>query len=219
MALHRRAAKRDDNEPGIRSRFKFHGWHTETLSASGMPDLMVFHVRAHASGMGFEPRTYLVDVKGKDGAPTKPQREKWAALAEKGIPVYVVRAEADVDALVRGELEPWRPEPKCDCGYIVGRLKTNGGHKATCATRAEHTNADAALADLARRYAEREDTLIAKRAAAELKRRGLTRTQPVDAAKEAAETFAPPPEAPPCTYLGCAERAAYGYLFCEEQTP
>lgn len=368
MALHRRAAKRDDNEPGIRSRFKFHGWHTETLSASGMPDLMVFHVRAHASGMGFEPRTYLVDVKGKDGAPTKPQREKWAALAEKGIPVYVVRAEADVDALVRGVLEPWRPEvlgslraplphgtvrrepgrtplhnlrspprsgPKAGrtdyseaccpvarpcsehlatqrakvreagesmartsveardearrahaeaeaikggplrvrCGRMGCRkllpcaehshnLPRNGsrngvrrvpkGATEERARQKRHTaqygqptgttaqrlasaqreyeasphytpptrpaNADAALADLARRYAEREDTLIAKRAAAELKRRGLTRTQPVDAAKEAAETFAPPPYHRVCEVHTCYEPPFNG-RFCAEHTP
>lgn len=28
---------------------------------------------------------------------------------------------------------PSRAAPACTCGYIVGHLKTNGGHKATCA--------------------------------------------------------------------------------------
>lgn len=100
MGLHRRAAKRDDNEPQIRAAFARHGWNTETMSAPGMPDLLVWPSWGHGGAT-------LVDVKAKDGKPTKAQCEKWAALAEKGIPVYVVRTERDVDALVRGELQPW----------------------------------------------------------------------------------------------------------------
>jgi hypothetical protein len=33
MSLHRRVARRDDNEPAIRARFAFHGWYTGSRRA------------------------------------------------------------------------------------------------------------------------------------------------------------------------------------------
>jgi len=102
MSLHRYAPKRDTNEPAIRARFKVHGWHTEAVSQKGMPDLIVVDLNDRR-------RTEFVDVKDGKGQPTKDQVKKWAELHALGIPVYVVRSEADVDELVAGELLPWAP--------------------------------------------------------------------------------------------------------------
>ena len=104
MGVNRRAARRDDNEPAIRKRFASHGWHTEQLSGTGMPDLLAFNLRVNLHS------TRLVDVKMPDGKVTNPQVKKWSELAANGIPVYVVRTEADVDALVASTLEAWSPE-------------------------------------------------------------------------------------------------------------
>lgn len=119
MSLHRRAARRDDNEGAIRERFAQHGWHTETLSAAGMPDLMVIPERQardtlSAFGLpGGQLRLFaFVDVKNGKGEFKPAQLKKWPQLAAKGIPVYVCRTPEDVDALVRGELAPWQPERK-----------------------------------------------------------------------------------------------------------
>lgn len=104
MSIHRHAAKRDTNEPTIRRRFAHHGWHTEQISGSGMPDLLAFNTQSI-----FAKVVRLVDVKMAKGDVTKAQRSKWEYLRLQGIPVYVVRTEADVDALVGGTLEPWQP--------------------------------------------------------------------------------------------------------------
>lgn len=113
MSLHRYAAKRDGNESAIRDRFERHKWHTEQLSGSGMPDLIawpLFTLRtlAGAPVPGANLRlSALIDVKMPHGAVTPAQVTKWGELAKKGVPVYVVRTEADVDALVAGVLAPW----------------------------------------------------------------------------------------------------------------
>lgn len=107
--LARHAARRDENEPQIRKRFAAHGWHTEQVSGKGMPDLLCWPPEyGHPLRWPLQS-TFLVDVKMPKGKLEPAQEKKWAELAEKGIPVYVVRSEADVDALVRGELEPWKP--------------------------------------------------------------------------------------------------------------
>lgn len=109
MSLNRYAPKRDKSEPTIRARFSQHGWHTEALSGKGLPDLLCMKADAHAyiPGARWEPRYLLVDVKEPKGKPTPAQVEKWKALSTKGIPVYVARTEADVDAIVAGSAEPW----------------------------------------------------------------------------------------------------------------
>lgn len=116
MSIHRFAAKRDDNEPAIRARFATHGWHTEQLSGAGMPDLLCWalhdarSVITHPSLIG----SVLVDVKMPGKKATKAQVEKWTALSEKGIPVYVASTEADVDAIVGGTATPWASDvPPC----------------------------------------------------------------------------------------------------------
>lgn len=105
--LARHNAKRDENEPEIRRRFAYHGWHTEQVSGKGMPDLLVWPEFAPGANLG--RRAVLVDVKMPKGKLKPAQEKKWRELHEKGIPVYVVRTAADVDALVGGTLEPWRP--------------------------------------------------------------------------------------------------------------
>ena len=114
MSLHRVNPRRDANEPEIRARFAMHGWHTEQVSGKGMPDLMVWAGTRNERDAQFAIhcgalRTYLVDVKMPKGGFMPAQEKKWAELAAKGIPVYVARTEADVDAIVAGTAEPWRP--------------------------------------------------------------------------------------------------------------
>lgn len=111
MSLHRYAAKRDANEPQIRKRFAAHGWHTEQVSSAGGWDLDCYPAHPNVTFRG-AVRTVVahVDVKDGDGRVTTAQQKKWTALRSPGIPVYVVRTEADVDALVGGTLAPWAPE-------------------------------------------------------------------------------------------------------------
>lgn len=114
MSLHRRAARRDDNEPAIMKAFAAHGWHVEQLSAAGMPDLLAFApVISLASGRQIPSggeRVLLVDVKGLGKHATPAQAAKWKALAKKGIPVYVARTTNDVRAIVAGAAEAWASE-------------------------------------------------------------------------------------------------------------
>jgi hypothetical protein len=146
MSLNRYAPKRDSNEKQIRARFAHHGWHTEQLSGSGMPDLLAvtWHTR---DSMNVPWRSMvLVDVKEPKGKVTPAQEKKWAALLEKGIPVYVARTDADVDAIASGTAEAWRPEkprapiakPMAKSGYIPPR-----GPGVDAATQAGETFAPA----------------------------------------------------------------------------
>lgn len=109
--------KRDSNEPEIMKRFMSYGWHCEQISGNRLWDLLVwpggareriaqFHIHGGAL------RTYLVDVKEPKGGVTEAQEKKWAELHAKGIPVYIARTEADVDAIVAGTAKPWEPERK-----------------------------------------------------------------------------------------------------------
>jgi hypothetical protein len=194
-----RASRRDDNEPEIRKRFAAHGWHTEALSAAGMPDLLAYPPRP--SLLGFTQVKH-VDVKGAKGKSTPAQREKWTALSEKGIPVYVCRNSGDVDALVAGNLQPWAPwedevrrmgreakrarkeeERAPDtAGELDALLREAGmqpyfhvkgckGPPCACPNRRTATRPLSAGAAYMRQLAEAEEALIPERARAELKRR------------------------------------------------
>lgn len=194
----RRANRRDDNEPEIRKRFAAHGWHTETLSAPGMPDLL-----ALATEIGPLLSAALVDVKGVKGKPTPAQVEKWTALAAAGIPVYVCRTRADVDALVAGTLEAWEPDtrevdafarrlssgtvraPQPHGRRVAAGRDTYAEMSAAFETDVAEWNAarkgseeearirsEMAKATYMRKLAEAEEALIPERARAELKRRG-----------------------------------------------
>jgi hypothetical protein len=107
MSLHRYAARRDENEPEIRARFARHGWHTEQVSGTGMPDLICMKAVRHFGQTRAAPVLFLCDVKTQTGGFKPAQVKKWTELAAKGIPVYVARTEADVDAIVGGTAEPW----------------------------------------------------------------------------------------------------------------
>lgn len=111
MSHYRRLSggRRDGNEPEIRSAFARHGWHTEQLSGTAIPDLMCFPPQDGKRGA---TACVLVDVKAATGKVEPEQAKKWAELATKGIPVYVARTWADVDAIVSGKAEPWRPTGK-----------------------------------------------------------------------------------------------------------
>jgi hypothetical protein len=177
--------RRDKNEPEIMQRFRHHGWHPEQVSGNRLWDLNAYPPQNRADW----PATLVhhVDVKGPKGKVEEAQREKWAALSEKGIPVYVCRTEADVDALVRGELEPWRAEPPArKIAPLVVRTRL-GRTVRTAYSGPAYTP---------------------------------PRSAPVDAAKEAAETFAPVPlSSQECISRDCHAYAAYGTSWCPEHTP
>lgn len=109
MSIHRTAAKRDANEPIIRKRFSAHGWHTEQVSGTGLPDLLCWPQEYGAPLTWPRQSCLLVDVKIPKGTLKPAQVKKWTTLHALGIPVYVVRTEADVDALVGGTLAQWEP--------------------------------------------------------------------------------------------------------------
>lgn len=157
--LARHAARRDENEPEIRKRFAAHGWHTEQVSGKGMPDLVCMKSVRHFGQTRPTPVLFLCDVKMPKGRLKPAQEKKWTELAEKGIPVYVVRTEADVDALVRGELDPWRPD---------------------AVKRAE-----------------------ARKVAAAIENYTPPRAKPVNASREAEETFALSPHPATCRCVTC----------------
>lgn len=161
MSIHRHAAKRDANEPTIRKRFAHHGWHTEQLSGTGMPDLNVW---PKVNGRGGWRICLLVDVKMPKGKVTPEQVKKWTELHAKGIPVYVARTEADVDALVEGTLEPWESES------VLAQRARDAVHEFERKRKTKTGRYSFTLA---------ADAYTPPRSA------------PVDAAKEADETFAP----------------------------
>jgi hypothetical protein len=224
MALHRRAAMRDGNEPELRAAFARHGWHTETMSGTGMPDLLVWPPE---SKIGSARLATLVDVKNGKGRLKPAQATKWKALSEKGIPVYVCRTEADVDALVRGDLQPWAPWE--DEVRRIGRDAKRGLRKSS-GMEGSHklgTNSGAAPGHAVHVTSSGYDPANPPRGDVDVRTRlpGKVRKEwrppqatPVDAAKEAAETFAPPGVVQ-CVRAGCNELAAFGTAWCPEHTP
>lgn len=70
MSIHRRAAKRDGNEPEIIEALKAVGATVYPISAKGVPDLLV----------GFRGATYLLETKARRGTLTNEQKyffETW----------------------------------------------------------------------------------------------------------------------------------------------
>lgn len=197
MSLHRYAARRDENEPEIRKRFAHHWWHTEQVSGVGMPDLIAW---PPAYGKPFKwpaQSALLVDVKTPAGGFKPAQVKKWTALAAKGIPIYVARTEADVDAIVAGTARPWDPSsvqrrPRCNkhgcreplpCAEHTHHLMANYAPPPV-GRKGRLRAAGATLPKAPRKQAERHPDDAAFDA--EVRRRiGLK------AAREAEETFAP----------------------------
>lgn len=202
MSLHRFAAARDANEPAIRERFSHHGWHTEQISGKGMPDLLCFPTVASKGGWRL---AVLVDVKMPKGTLKPAQVEKWTALAQKGIPVYVARSEVDVDAIVAGEAEPWgvledapKKQPRASQPTViiptVRVLDKQRLHKGST-TAGRSYKPQSAHYPPGKAQASRSEGLEAF--GAEVKRR-----IGIKAAQMAGETFAPPP---PPVHTCCAE--------------
>jgi Holliday junction resolvase len=79
MSLHRYAAKRDSNEPGLREALGDAGWFTFQISGPDLPDLI-----ACKGG-----RMHLVEVKSKDGKVKRGQRAMAGVLLLFGIKVIV----------------------------------------------------------------------------------------------------------------------------------
>lgn len=189
MSLNRYAPKRDANEPAIRKCFAHHGWHTEQRSSAGGWDLDAYP--AQSAGARVFTLVHHVDVKMPDGKVTTAQEKKWAELHAKGIPVYVVRTEADVDALVSGEIEAWKP-------ITTDNIRAPHPHanvrrtRNTCAIRCGQHG-----------WFKRKAGWVCVDCKAPEYTPPLSK--PVDAAKEAAETFAPGP--PTCNGCGCQIRA------------
>lgn len=202
--------KRDSNEPQVMKRFRHHGWHAEQISGNRLWDLLAFPPQSRTL-----PIAALVDVKQPDGEVTKAQSEKWTALHALGIPVYVVRTEADVDALVGGTLAPWEPESKAD--RVAARLRKMGmgatvvvrdgkpvprkGDAAKARAKGRSRLAQERLAagsSVHAAYTPPRSTPVAHRSDCEQVYHRDTREPctcgALDAAKEAEATFAPSPE-------------------------
>jgi hypothetical protein len=72
MSLHRRAPRRDENEPEVVEAFRRLGAHVQALSAKGVPDLLVH----------FKGRWQVVEVKRPKEKLTPDQESWWAARGE-----------------------------------------------------------------------------------------------------------------------------------------
>jgi hypothetical protein len=93
MALHRRAAKRDQSEAEIVSYLRKAGWSVLLLSVRNGPDLCIGHQTA-TGGINL-----LVEVKtGK--RKLRPGQVQWGRDWQ-GHPPYVLRDVADAEALTR----------------------------------------------------------------------------------------------------------------------
>lgn len=216
MSLNRYNPRRDANEPEIRKRFVHHDWHTEQLSGAGMPDLLAWPWEPPTT----ERRSIFVDVKDGDGKPTGPQVKKWTNLRVLGIPVYVVRTEADVDALVAGTLEPWGPEPRMPQTIPAIRReeweaagerrapRPHGNTKRACKGDAAkaRSSGKARLRTVADAIAERSEKRLVEKGyiGQAVVNYAPPRSTPVDAAKEA-EVLAP--------------AATYRCDFCKRERP
>ena len=118
MSLHRHAAKRDANEHDVSAVWASAGARSESVSAKGMPDRLVFH----------RGRVYLAEVKGARRGLTKAQVEKFTSLGVDGIAVYVVRTAEDARALLADTLTPWRPVDGARAGAEKKERKHRPGH-------------------------------------------------------------------------------------------
>lgn len=111
MSLHRRAAKRDSNEPAIVSALEAHGCVVWRVSGKGLPDLVVFYPHFRRVGGGTRCRTFVADVKGPKEKATPAQEEKWTALINLGFSVFILRTPEDAQKMLNNALQPWEPRP------------------------------------------------------------------------------------------------------------
>jgi Holliday junction resolvase len=88
MSIHRRAAKRDDNESEIIDALRKVGCSVTQLSGEGIPDLLI----------GFRQQTFLAEVKSPKGKLTDDQL-KWHKAWE-GRQVSVIRTVEEALQLI-----------------------------------------------------------------------------------------------------------------------
>lgn len=180
MSLHRRAAKRDKNEPAIVKTLEAHGCLVWPLSGKGIPDLLVFY-RNRSGIRGERTRhTFVADVKGPKEKPTLAQVEKWTALTNLGFSVFILRTPEDAVAMLNNALQSWEPEQAREKRRMLRELE---------ATQRKIREAQA-----------REDKQHSRPSGL---RYTPPRSAPVDAAKEAEATFAAAQYHPPCIADGC----------------
>jgi hypothetical protein len=226
MSLNRRNPRRDDNEPEIAGRFTFHRWLYVPLSGAGIPDGLACPPAPMKTGTNNAclSLAVLVDVKKLgDGRVTEAQGKKWGALAKHGVPVYIARSAADVDAIVNGSAVPWgvmeasgtrwRKDCCCQMGTRVCEhdlLKRRGApttpKAAKPARRGQVTPRPSYTAPSGRRCANGcgnhgWDTNGRMWTCADCGQ--PPEPQPAPALAE--ETFAPRPRTHPCTTPGCGK--------------
>lgn len=100
MSLNRRAAKRDANEGPIVERLEEYRFLVGRVSMKGWPDLVVLR----------NDVSVWCEVKQPGESFTPEQAETFAAMAQKGVDVYVLETVDDVDRFVRSALPPWTGE-------------------------------------------------------------------------------------------------------------
>lgn len=193
MALHRRAAKRDANEPAIVSALEALGCVVWRVSGKGLPDLVVFYRKGRDPRYGVRHRTFVADVKGPRDGPTPAQVETWTALTNLGFSVFILRTPEDAQKMLNNALQPWEPST-ANSGEGVDFTTLPGGWKK------RHRCGKNGCRRL-RPCATHDDTETQRRLMADYT---PPRSTPVDAAKEAEATFAPPPfqHHSRCTYEG-----------------
>jgi hypothetical protein len=245
MSHYRRLSggKRDSNETAIRKRFARHGWHTEQLSGTSIPDLLCWPMNPASAVHDYDglAASVLVDVKEPTGKPTPAQAEKWKALSDKGIPVYVARTSEDVDTIVAGSAEPWGVvEARPKLGKAIATVAANAGKSLHVvrepgsgkkrAPRPAYTPPEAtrmhtnAIRAAAASIAKAKDGPIMREVprAHVCGKNGCRKHRPCEvhdvapalsAAKKAEATFAPGPDEPEtCRVPDCDEqRVAHGY--------
>lgn len=85
MSIHRRAAKRDGNEPDIVNALVRAGAVVHRLSATGIPDLLV----------GFRGETFLLEIKDDRGTLTDDEKSFFTSWSGTGGGAFVVRSALD----------------------------------------------------------------------------------------------------------------------------
>jgi hypothetical protein len=195
VSIHRRAAKRDENEPDIIKVLRAHGCVVWQLSGDGITDLLVLR----------KGKKWLADVKMPGKPTTEAQEKKWEEAATKArVAVFILRTPEDATKMLNDALPAWEPE----------RFACPHGKECVHGCTSKHRKGDAALVDgrphfngkvtKAQKEAAEVRVESSGRSKGIRKRLGPTvrkeaphyfppRSTPVDAAKEAEETFAAPP--------------------------
>lgn len=207
MSLHRRAAKRDQNEPAIIQTLRAHGCVVWPLSGKGITDLLVFYRRRiGVKSMDSMRHTFIADVKGPKEKATPAQVEKWTALTNLGFAVFILRSPEDAVAMLNNALQPWEPEVSANMMIPIRRVSKKDVQEMFPPKRGDAAKAR----NVGRARLHRDACRMNGCEAGELCGTSAVpaytppRSTPVDAAKEAEETFAPSFRPPPYHLEHCA---------------